>query len=188
MPGEKRSLFVPCARQVIDGDAPGPLSPSALRGADRDLADALVEAGYRVAVRPCLAARRLDDLVHTTRKDWDATAPDVYLARLDAPFTDEDVDALRDGVTFVRAMTDGGGLLDDETSDLSSVCEAIPDDAWLARPASIATFLAQREFCDYGLVGNDAVDSFLYRLVALEIEHGPDATSAGALTRRGSAG
>lgn len=166
-------LFVPCARHVIVGDASEPPSLGALRGADRDLADAFVEAGYRVTVRACLAARRLDELVHTTSRDWDATAPEMYLARLDGPFTDDDVRALREGVTFVRAMSDGGGLMEDETSDLSGVCAAIPDDAWLARPASIATFLAQREFCDYGLVGNDAVDSFLYRLVALQIERVP---------------
>ncbi len=163
-------LFVPCARHVIVRDGQQTSSVDDLRGADRDLADAFVKAGYRVTVRVCLAARRLEELVQTTSRAWDATAPEVYLARLRGPFTDDDVRALRDGVTFVPAMPDGGGLLEHETSDLSEVCDAIPDHAWLARPASIATYLAQREFCEYGLVGNDAADSFLYRLVALQVE------------------
>jgi len=163
-------LFVPCARHVILRDGQQASSVDDLRGVDRDLADAFVKAGYRVTVRVCLAARRLEELVHTTNPAWDATAPEVYLARLRGPFTDDDVRALRDGVTFVPASPDGGGLLDHETSDLSDLCDAIPDQAWLARPASIATFLTQREFCEYGLVGNDAADSFLYRLVCLEVE------------------
>ncbi len=168
--GATQPLFVPCARHAIVGDGSQPPSLEALRGSDRDLAHALVEAGYRVSARACLAARRLDDFVRPTSRDWDATAPEVYLARLVDPFTDDDASALRVGVTFVPAMPDGGGLMDDETSDLSDRCEAVPDDAWLARPASIATFFAEREFCEYGLVGNDAAESFLYRLVCLEVE------------------
>lgn len=162
-------LFVPCARAVIGVESSTASSLDALRGSDRDLAEAFVAAGYRVTVRACLAARRLQDFVRPTSHTWDATAPEVYLARLDGSFTDDDASALRDGVTFVPAMPDGGGLLEHETSDLSDLCDAIPDDAWLARPASTATFLAEREFCEYGLVGNDAADTFLYRLVCLEV-------------------
>jgi len=62
-----------------------------------------------------------------------------------------------------------GGYLDHETSDLSDRCDAVPTENWLLRPGSIATYLARRDFSYYGLVGNDAVASYLYKLAALQV-------------------
>jgi len=165
---ESGPLLVACAREIIGIDGPQPLQIEALRGVDRDLADALLEAGFEVTVRACLAARELEEEPDATHA-WDMTAQNLYFARLREPFTDRDAQELLAAVTFVPASCDGGGYLEDETSDLSDRCDAIPTENWLLRPGSIATFVAQRDFSHYGLVGNDAPTSFLYKLAALEV-------------------
>lgn len=163
-----RMLAIGCAREVIGIGDPQPLSLDALRGVDRDLADELVGAGFTVTVRTCLAAREVEDNPPSST-DWDMTAPDLYFARLRGPFTESDVAGLLEAVTFVPASCDGGGYLDDETSDLSDRVDAIENASWLMRPGSIATFLAKRDFSHYGLVGNDAPETYLYKLAALEV-------------------
>jgi hypothetical protein len=75
-------------------------------------------------------------------------------------------------VTFVGASADGGGYLDDETSDLSDRCDQVPDRSWILRRGSIATYVAKRDFANYGLVGNDARESYIYKLAALEVTGG----------------
>jgi hypothetical protein len=161
-------LVLACAREVIGLDDPQPLTLDALRGVDRDLADELVSAGFAVTVRTCLAAREVEDYPAKTTA-WNMTAPDLYFARLREPFTDRDVANLLEAVTFVQASCDGGGYLEDETTDLSDRVDAIDTQNWLMRPGSIATFLAKRDFSNYGLVGNDAPETYLYKLAALEI-------------------
>lgn len=168
LPGDE-TLAIACAREVIGIDDPQPLSLAALRGVDRDLADVFVSAGFTVTVRACLAAREVEDAPPWST-EWDMAARDLYFARLRRPFTERDVASLLEAVTFVPAMCDGGGYLDDETSDLSDRVEALDETTtWLMRPGSIATFLAKRDFSHYGLVGNDAPESYLYKLAALEV-------------------
>lgn len=167
LPGDG-TLAIACAREVIGIDDPQPLPLDVLRGVDRDLADELLRAGFAVTVRTCLAARGVEDFPAETTA-WDMTAPDLYFARLREPFTDRDVAGLLDAVTFVPASCDGGGYLDDETSDLSDRVDALETASWLMRPGSIATFLAKRDFSYYGLVGNDAPETYLYKLAALEV-------------------
>src|SRR5262249_27789061 len=137
-------------------------------GVDRELADVLLEAGFDVTVRACLAAREIEE-DPDAQQPWDMTAQNLFFARLRRPFTDRDAEELLAAVTFVRSMPDGGGYLDYETSDLSDRCDAVPTENWLLRPGSIATFIAERDFSDYGLVGNDAPTSWLYKLAALEV-------------------
>lgn len=161
-------LVIPCAREVIGVDGPQPLPLSSLRGVDRELAETLRAHGFEVTVRACLAARQVEDFPPESTA-WDITAQDLFFATLRRPFTDEDAAALLDAVTFVPACCDGGGYLDDETSDLSDRVDEVPAENWLLRPGSIATFIAKRDFSSYGLVGNDAPESFLYKLAALEV-------------------
>ncbi|MEO8550187.1 MAG: 2OG-Fe(II) oxygenase [Kofleriaceae bacterium] len=161
-------LVIACAREVIGIDDPQPLPLSALRGVDRDLAETLLEHGFAVTVHSCLAAREVDDRPAQTTA-WDMTAHETHLATLRRPFTDEDAAALLEAVTFVQASCDGGGYSEDETSDLSDRVDAIEPGNWLLRPGSFATFLAKRDFSYYGLVGNDAPETYLYKLAALEV-------------------
>jgi hypothetical protein len=167
LPGTE-PLLVACAREIIGIDGPQPLPLDALRGVDRDLADVLIAAGFDVAVRACLAAREIEDEPEAPEA-WDMTAQNLYFARLRAPFTDRDAQELLEAVTFVPAMGDGGGYSNEETSDLSDRCDAVATENWLLRPGSIATYLARRDFSYYGLVGNDAPASYLYKLAALEV-------------------
>jgi hypothetical protein len=162
-------LLVACAREIIGIDGPQPLPIEALRGIDRDLADVLLEAGFDVTVRACLAARNIEENPQLPERGWDMSAQNLYFARLRRPFTERDAEKLLDAVTFVPASCDGGGYLEDETSDLSDRCDAVPTENWLLRPGSIATFIAERDFSDYGLVGNDAPTSWIYKLAALEV-------------------
>src|SRR5258708_8003439 len=158
---ETEPLLVACAREIIGLDGPQPLRVEAVRGVDRDLADVLIAAGFDVAVRACVAAREIEDEPEAPEA-WDMTAQNLYFARLREPFTDRDAQELLDAVTFVPAMGDGGGYLDEDTSDLSDRSDAVPTENWLLRPGSIATYLARRDFSHYGLVGNDAPASYLY--------------------------
>src|SRR6185295_5890681 len=51
------TLMIACGRHAIaEAESMQPQDISTLRGADRDIAEALVEAGYGVAVRACIAA------------------------------------------------------------------------------------------------------------------------------------
>lgn len=161
-------LVIPCARQVIGVDDPQPLSLSALRGIDLDLAVTLLENDFDVTVRACLAAREIEDHpVETTA--WDMTAHETHLATLRRPFTAEDAAQLLDAVTFVQASCDGGGHMEEDTSDLSDRVDAIEPENWLLRPGSFATFLAKRDFSSYGFVGNDSPETYLYKLAALVV-------------------
>jgi hypothetical protein len=52
--------------------------------------------------------------------------------------------------------------------------------AELAHASRLATFLAKRNFSNYGLVGNDAPETYLYKLAALEISRAEGSINASA--------
>jgi hypothetical protein len=164
-------VMIACTRLAIGDESATELSVGALRGGDRELADALVAAGWRVRVRACLVARDCEDgseaLPAKLRpRGWQ----EVSFVRLVRPFTEADLAMRRDCVTFVPPWGDGGGYLEHEVTSLEShLDKPLPAERWLVRRTAAATFVCALEFAGDGFVGNGAYDAYLYRLAALEV-------------------
>ncbi len=164
-------VMIACTRLVIGDERATEFGFDALRGADRELADALVVAGWRVRVRVCLAARDCEDgseaLPPKLRpRGWQ----EVSFARLVRPLTEAELATRRDCVTFVTPWGDGGGYFEDEVTSLESLLDKpLADERWLVRRSAAAAFVCALEFAGDGFVGNGAYDAYLYRLAALEV-------------------
>jgi hypothetical protein len=142
-------VLIACGRHVIgEPDAKQPQSIDTLRGVDRDIAEALVAAGFRVDVRACMAAIAN----YNDPQPWPATENMFGLTRLKAvPPLD---------------------VLDDEGGEIQ---EYILDDVQLDRCAirrSAAAMLVH-ENTQWALdgmdFGNEGFDALLYSLAALEV-------------------
>lgn len=167
---DRRPIMIPCTRHVIGPDDQLVHGLDALRGTDRDIADALVQAGFAVVVRTCLAAREHECVPDPAPRLRYAGYDDVAFARLATPFLQADVEKLECCATFVRPSGDGGGYFEDEVSDLRPYLdEELPHENWLVRRTAAATLLCDIEFATDGYVGNCACDAYLYKLAALEV-------------------
>jgi hypothetical protein len=155
-------LMIPCARQVIalDGDQPQDLD--ILRGVDRDVADVLESAGFRVVVRTCVAARDLE-----ANLDYE---PEWTFARLARPWLAPDIAAVLDCLTFTAPFGDGGGYFDEDATNLEPfLVGTVPLESWLFRTAAATTFVRAIDFAADGFVGNGATSAYIYKLAALEV-------------------
>ncbi len=162
--------MIPCTRHVIGLDDQLVHGLDALRGTDRDIADALVGAGFAVVVRTCLAARDHEHNPEPVPRLRYAGYDDVAFARLASHFLQADVERLEPCATFVRPCGDGGGYFEEEVSDLRPYLdEGLPHANWLVRRTAAATLLCDIEFATDGFVGNGACDAYLYKLAALEV-------------------
>jgi hypothetical protein len=166
-------LMIACTRQVIAPDGAQPQGIETLRGTDRDVADVLVSSGFSVAVRTCVAARYRDSDGAPTPSHVPSLRGEgeVFFARLGRPLRDRDVADLLQAVVFGPSPGgDGGGFSNEEASSLAPyIVDRIPIDNWVFRGRAAATFLREIYFSDYDFVGNDAVETYLYKLAALEV-------------------
>jgi len=162
-------LMIACSRHVIGIDGEQPLGLDALRGADRDLARVLASRGFAVAVRTCVVAREHDAFERPST--WFRPAGELYFARLARPLLEADLAALVDCVVFENPWGgDGGGYMDDEFTTLEPyILDTVPADRWILRRRAATTFLREVDFAGDGYLGNGAVESYLYKLAALEI-------------------
>lgn len=164
-------LMIPCTRLAVCLDDATVLSLDVLRGADRELADALTRAGLTVRVRACLAARDREDGSDASPPQLTARwLSDVAFARLARPLTEADLAGRRPCVTFVAPVGDGGGYFEHEVTSWEALLDApLPAERWLVRRTAAATLVSELEFAGDGYVGNAAYEAFLYRLAALEV-------------------
>jgi hypothetical protein len=156
-------LMLPCVRQVIalDGDQPQDLD--ILRGVDRDVADVLESAGFRVVVRTCVA-------VHDLEANTDYGEPAWWFARLARPLLAPDIAAMLDCLTFTAPFGDGGGYYDEDATNLEPfLAGTVPLDNWIFRTAAAMTFVRAIDFAGDGFIGNGATSSYIYKLAALEV-------------------
>ncbi len=155
-------VLIPCARRVIaEPDAQQPMPLDSLRGADRDVADALVEAGFRVSVRACMAAIPNYD----NPQPWPATNGMFGITRLNAVPPMEVVENLADGV---------GGIEDYILDDVHL------DQCAIRRNAAAILVHENGTWAIDGMdFGNEGFDALLYSLAALEVEK-PKAAKAKA--------
>ena len=158
-------IMIACARQVIsDGKAAQPIE--ALRGTDRDVADALVAAGFKVGVRACITAAELEEEPDSGRfpplGEYDS------MARLKEPVSGEHLASL-EVVTFAETA-DG-----DDEEDLSDcslapyILDEIDVGRWVIRENAEATMIRETLFSGTGYFGNEAYMAYLYTLAALEV-------------------
>lgn len=166
------TFLVGCARHVIGLDGPQPQRIGRLRGVDREVADALVRAGFDVTVRMCIAARREDyDLDEVLRDTFRALDPS--LVRLARPVSDEVVRDMLACITFEEPYgPDGGGYTDlDDASSLApyTVGPVVEPPTWVMRRNAAVTFLRDADHAPDGFIGNGADSSYLYKLAALEV-------------------
>jgi hypothetical protein len=147
-------VMIACGRQVIaEPGTKQPQSVDSLRGADRDIAEALAHAGYHVAVRACIAA--IPNYNDPPR--WPATQNVWSITRL------KTVPPL----SVLENMDDEGLGTDIESYLLDSVMI----DQWAIRKSAAATLVHDRAtWAENGMAfGNEGYDALLYTLAALEV-------------------
>ena len=155
-------LMIVCTRHVIIDD-PKQVKPiAALRGSDRDVADVLVEAGFNVVVRACIAASDPQEVATRFPSDIEWTG-----ARLVRPLPSK----LRDVVTYdPEPSSDDGEIPEQHISILAPyLAPSTTRPTWLVRQTASATAIHQALFSANGYFGNEAYDAFLYSLAALEV-------------------
>lgn len=164
---EQGPLMIACTRHVIALDGPQPQAVTTLRGADRDVAEALQRAGFSVAVRTCVAAQNVEDYPGENL----GPSGEVHFARLRHPLLPHEVDALLECVVFdEQGCGDGGGYNDGDESSLAPwIADRVPAANWVFRTLAASTFLRAFDFADDDFIGNGAIGVHLYKLAALEV-------------------
>ncbi len=157
-------LLIACTRQVItDGAQPQPIET--LRGADREIAETLREAGLAVAVRACMVVD----------EDRSARFPDIKwdLTRLSRAIPADVIAGLRQAVSFTQEVE---GEWIEELSEVSTLGEYVLDgvrrEHWVIRKRAAATIVYEGMLSDTGYFGNEATFGYLYTLAALEVTSG----------------
>ena len=146
-------VMIPCGRHVIaEPDAKQPLAIEVLRGADLEIAEALIAAGFRVEVRACMAAIPNYD----APQPWPATEGLFGLTRLKAVPPLDVFDALADGV---------GGEIEDYILD-----EVMLEQCAIRNSAAAMVVHENAQWAVAGMdFGNEGFDALLYSLAALEV-------------------
>ncbi|HEU0034799.1 MAG TPA: hypothetical protein VFQ53_29445 [Kofleriaceae bacterium] len=167
-------LMIACGRHAVA--EPGTKQPqpiTTLRGLDRDLAEVLVEAGYRVGVRACIAP--------VANYDPEPVAPGTFplvqnlwaVTRLKAVPPPEVMDAL----------VDEGGYEIEEY-----ILDSVPLDQWLVRKDAAATLAHESaEWAEPGSFGNEGFAAILYTLAAIEVTKGGPAKKPTAKAKKPAA-
>ena len=150
-------LMIACGRHALaEPGTKQPQSIETLRGLDRDLADVLVEAGYRVGVRACIAP--------VANYDPAPVAPGAFprgqnlwgVTRLSEIPPAE----------VMANMGDEGTAYEIEEYMVDSVAM----DQWLVRNNAAATLAHENaEWAEQGNFGNEGYAAILYTLAALEV-------------------
>jgi hypothetical protein len=146
-------VMIPCGRHVIaEPDAKQPLSIETLRGADLEIAEALIAAGFRVDVRACIAAIPNYD----GAQPWPATENMFGLTRLKAVPPREVIEVLADGI---------GGDIEDYILD-----EVVLEQCAIRASAAAMVMHENATWAIAGMdFGNEGFDALLYSLAALEV-------------------
>ena len=155
-----------CTRQIIT-DEVQPQRLDNLRGLDRDVADALVDAGFDVAVRACAvpSERRYDE---TEPPRFPVRGDRDHIARLSRPIPP---DLLTTFECVVFAPDHEVDWNDEHGTSLAAyVLDEVSFDRWVIRDTAAATYLLEVEFADGGIwFGNMGYDAYFYTLAALEV-------------------
>jgi hypothetical protein len=160
-------VLIPCGRHVIaEPEAKQPQSIDTLRGADLDIAEALVAAGFRVDVRACMAAVANYD----NPQPWPATDGMFGLTRLKAVPPVEVLEALGD---------EGGYEIEEYILD-----EVMLEQCAIRKTAAAMVVHENTTWAMAGMdFGNEGFDALLYSLAALEVSKSKPKAAAKAKTK-----
>ena len=149
-------LMIACGRHVIAAPQSGqPQEGATARGLDRELVDALVDAGFDVTVRACLAALPNYELPEGPPPAFPILAQMYEITRLKKVPPPE----------AFEAMGESSFDFDDFYLD------DIRLDSWVIRKSARAALAtAAGQWGEGGYFGNEGYDALLYTLGALEVE------------------
>lgn len=163
---ETLPLMIACTRQVITVDRAQPMALDVLRGSDREIADALVGAGFRVAVRAYIATGDDDD--EPVRFPGELEYSAMPLAQ---PLPPELRENLGDVVSF--AADPDGSEYEIPPEEITVLAPYMQEDAvaptWLVRPTATATAMQCVSYSMTGYFGNEGGYGYIYSLAALEV-------------------
>ena len=149
-------LMIACGRHAVaEPDAPQPQPIDTLRGTDRDIADALVEAGYRVGVRACIAAvPDYEPVVRPAPGEFPSNLWSVMRLKAVPP------------PSVIEGMDDEGAAQEIE----EYILDSLTMDQWLVRRNAAAMLVHERAtWAESGYFGNEGYDAILYTSAALEV-------------------
>ncbi len=163
------ALMIACTRQIVT-DGKQPQAIDTLRGTDREIAEAFLEAGFEVAVRACIVGdgdeggeRTFPDptqLYGVTRLS--KAIPNSVIAEMDdiVSFTDEvDLEEYaEDDQETPPGIALGGYVLDH-----------VEMDRWVIRTRAHASVIYEGMYSETGYFGNEASMGHIYTLAALEV-------------------
>ncbi|MFT3698492.1 MAG: 2OG-Fe(II) oxygenase [Kofleriaceae bacterium] len=168
-------VMIACSRQVVTEELAFP-KIDALRGFDREIADAFKEAGFQVAVRACVFAVNAYETSSRSPQQRPALHDVFEVMRLKKPLTKKVVRGLDDSLmTFADHITSDDGDMDSDEMGNISLAKYIDDatrtDQWVVRAHAASTLVHECSmFSDDGYFGNEAYEALIYTLAALEIE------------------
>ena len=152
------TLMIACGRHAIaEANTLQPMDITTLRGADRDIADALVEAGFGVAVRACIAA---------VGTGWGDDAP----AATSFPSLQNMFELTRlKAVPPMSVISElGDEVYDPEIDDYR--LDSVRMDQCVFRKAAVATLAYENaSWAEPGNFGNEDYQAHLYTIAALEV-------------------
>jgi hypothetical protein len=161
-------LMIACTRHVIIDGKHAIESVEVLRGRDRDVADALIEAGLDVVVRACVASAESGG-GGTTSPRFPRGETTYTIHRLKQPLTPKVIATFDEAMTFAADPTDDEGDAEGVVSLAKYILDDIEIDRWLIREAADATLIHESYFSDSGDFGNEGYEALIYSLAALEV-------------------
>lgn len=154
-------LSLACARHVIAKEGKTKLEPRSLRGADRELFDALEKAGHAVSVGAALALVAPRDRIATSAAP--ALADEfVRTRRLLSP---HDARGWRDQVAL-------DGAAGEDVTSLESLEDKVPSTELVIRSHTAATFVHEASYSATGYFGNEHYEAHFYAFATLDIAVG----------------
>ena len=166
-------LMVACSRLIIT-DGEQPQSIDTLRGADREIAEIFLEAGFSVAVRGCIATdyeratSNIATLIKSEKIQRIRKLRDSMPQGLEFPVSlahhisddDDDDEWLRDNANLL------GQYIDD----------IVDAEFWIFRERAAATLAYEGVYTETGYLGNEGGFGHIYSLAAIEVTSPPPAS------------
>lgn len=166
----REPLMIACTRLVIT-DGKQPQSIDSLRGTDREIAEAFIDAGYDVKVRACL----IGDNEEGDTPRFPALDEIWGITRLARALPDNVIASMDSLVSFTDSVEDDEyGTSDADATLLGKYVEdSLEIEAVIIRKRAAASAIYEGVYSETGYFGNEGSIGHLYTLAAIEISAKP---------------